>query len=412
VTVIPRRLERWLRSLDGAPPLAVITASSVHALTFARSLGRRGVPVLLADSDRQLAVYSRFVRTLDLPDPEDCPREWVDALTALGACRPERAALIPTADAHAVLLAHHRGALASWFRFLLPEPATLERLADKREQLRCAEEAGLLVPTTHDVESPAEARLIAGTVRYPCVVKPCRSRVGRTFLGGAKLVVAASPEDLIRAYDAFRQHGVPALIQEVVPGGDDRLVSYLGLWDDAGREVAWLTKRKLRQFPPGFGNGSLQVSERLPAIAELSRRLLRHVGYRGLANLEFKLDERCGEYRLIEINPRGSAMTELAVRSGLDLPWLTYALLTGGETSPPPALEWGRRCVNEEWDLQAFLALRGSAGMTLAGWLRSLAGAGTVVGAWDDPLPLLGGMARGLKRLVSRGARRAARGGR
>ena len=409
MTWIPRRLERWLRSLDGGPPLAVVTASSVHSLSFARSLGRRGVPVLLVDSDGQLAVRSRFARTLALPPAEESPREWIDALTAVGSCRPEPAVLVPTADVHCVLVSRHRDELASRYRFLLPEAPMVERLADKREQLRLAEEAGLLVPATHEVESAAEAREVAAAVRYPCVVKPRRSRTGPSFLGDGKLLVARYPEELVRGYDTFRQQGVPAVIQEVVPGGDDRLVGYLGLWDPAGREVAWLTKRKLRQFPPGYGNGSLQVSEDLPAVAELSRRLLRHARYCGLVNIEFKLDERCGEYCLIEVNPRGSAMNELAVRAGLDLPWLTYALLTGRDVGRPATPAWGRRCVNEEWDVQAFWALRRSARMTLGGWLRSIAGADTVIGAWDDPLPLLLGMARGLKRLA---ARRAAGSGR
>jgi len=76
----------------------------------------------------------------------------------------------------------------------------------------------------------------------------------------------------------------------------------------------------LRQFPQGYGNGSIQETEDIPEVTELSRRLLSGLQYRGFAGVEFKFDRRDGSFQFIEINPRSSAMNELAVVAGVDFP--------------------------------------------------------------------------------------------
>ena len=133
------------------------------------------------------------------------------------------------------------------------------------------------------------------------------------------------------------ERGIQTMVQQIIPGGDRALVGYLAFWD-GGREIAWLTKRKLRQNPPGFGDGSLQVSAELPEVAELSRRLLRALDYRGFVGV----------------------------------------------------------------DLLAYLALRRSKAITTREWLRSIRGAeAKALGAWDDPVPLIVGLKRFLDRVVS-----------
>ena len=206
------------------------------------------------------------------------------------------------------------------------------------------------------------------------------------------------------------------MVQEIVPGEDRALFGYLAVWDSDGRELAWLTKRKLRQNPPGFGDGSLQITVEAPEVADLSRRLLRAFDYRGFVGVEFKLDATSGNHYLMEINPRTVSGNQMAISAGVDFPWIGYRYLTGSEggAEPTRAFRPGVKFLNEELDAQAYLALRKSDGMTIGQWARSIRGTTSrAIWARDDPLPfvvLTWRLVRRLWRSAFTGRSRAARG--
>lgn len=187
------------------------------------------------------------------------------------------------------------------------------------------------------------------------------------------------------------------MVQQIVAGNDEAIFWYSGFWDQQGREQAWFTVQKLRQFPPGFGDGSFQRTLEAPVVLQQSRRLLEVFRYRGLVMVEFKRDARDGSYHLMEINPRTVSGNQLGVSAGVDLPWIAYrnlAELDRAETLQPP-FRLNVKYVNEEWDVQAFAALRKSKQLTFAGWMWSLRGTRAwSLFAWDDPLPLLVGLWR------------------
>ena len=129
-----------------------------------------------------------------------------------------------------------------------------------------------------------------------------------------------------------------------------------------------------------------------PEVAELSRRLLKAFDFRGLVNVEFKLDSRDGTYRLIEINPRSASANQLAVSSGVDFPHLVYRYLTRPDGREPSTVGFRRgvKWVNEDLDFQAFLALRKQHELTFWRWVRQLAGVRSwAVATPRDPLPFL-----------------------
>jgi predicted ATP-grasp superfamily ATP-dependent carboligase len=189
------------------------------------------------------------------------------------------------------------------------------------------------------------------------------------------------------------------MVQEIIPGGDDTLYGYLGMWDGEELRDAWLTKRKLRQNNP-FGDGSLQVSIEAEDVADLSRRLLGRFNYRGFVGVEFRFDARDRTYRLMEINPRTVSGNQLAISAGIDFPWLGYRYLTKMEGGAVPSSRFvpGVKYVNEEWDLKAFLSRRQAGKLTFAEWVRSLRGVKAwAIGAADDPYPFLALLGRLLR---------------
>lgn len=391
-----RLLEVWLKKSGGKKPPAIILGSSVNALSFARSLGRRRIPALILDSERLIGSYTRYGEFIQLSRDEELFDNSINALEFIGSRSEEKAVLFTTTDAHCRLMAHNRELLRQYFRFVVPDAETVESILNKRSQYNIAQSAGIPIPQTCFPESLEEAGHLAPTLTYPCLLKPYTSHTGRKVISNTKVLVAESQTELISNFERLMSSDQPFMIQEIVPGEDTALYSYTAFWNDEHQEIAWLTKQKLRQNPPQYGDGSLVITAQAPEVAELSRRLLRAFNYSGFVGVEFKFDERDSTYRLMEINPRTLSSNQLVISAGIDLPWIGYEYLTDSSHEPSPDYSFrpGVKYVNEEWDFQAYLALRKSGALNLRRWLRSIRGAKTAIGAWDDPLPLIAGFRR------------------
>src|SRR5690606_17122175 len=105
-----------------------------------------------------------------------------------------------------------------------------------------------------------------------------------------------------------------------------------------------------------------------------ANRLLKPLGWHGVAMIEFKVDSQ-GRWWLIEINARLWGSLQLAVDSGADFPWLLYQLATVGQVTSSQQYVLGR---NLRWwlgDLDSlYLRLRDrELERPLAGKMRALA---------------------------------------
>jgi D-aspartate ligase len=370
--------------------------ASVNGLSFVRSLGRRGIPTLLLESDRLLGTYTRLGRTELLPAIDENREAWLELLSFVGSHLASPAVLFATSDSYCGFLADQQAALSRYYRFLTLDPQGLERILDKRVQYTLAAANGIPIPRTWFPASPEEAKRQAAELSYPAILKPYKAHVGRRKIARKKVVVAESARVMAEEYERLAADGTEFMMQEIVPGGDTGLFGYLAFWDAEGRERAWLTKQKLRQSS-AFGDGSLQTTVDAPEVADLSRRLLRALDYSGFVGVEFRLDPRDGAYRLMEINPRTVSGNQLAIAAGVDFPWLGYRYLTDPTVAGNPASSFRRGVVyvNEEWDFRAYLALRKSGELSFRDWFRScLAAEARALWAWDDPGPLLAVLGR------------------
>ncbi|MFL5628074.1 MAG: ATP-grasp domain-containing protein, partial [Ktedonobacteraceae bacterium] len=84
-----------------------------------------------------------------------------------------------------------------------------------------------------------------------------------------------------------------------------------------------------RTEPPLGGISVLRQSIAVPEdIGDQAERLVREIGLEGYSEVEFRRDSY-GKPYLMEINPRLSASVELAVRAGVDFPFLLYQWANG-----------------------------------------------------------------------------------
>ena len=147
-------------------------------------------------------------------------------------------------------------------------------------------------------------------------------------------------------------------------------------------------------------------------MRDLGLRLFRHVGLKGVANVEFKRDPRDGVLKLIECNARFTAANGLLTASGYDLGLFVYNRLAGN--TPPPLGERdyteGRRLWYPAADFFAFQELRRQRRLDTRSWLRSICHAQVLpYFEWQDPVPSIVLARRILRRVAVENVRRVQR---
>jgi predicted ATP-grasp superfamily ATP-dependent carboligase len=69
-------------------------------------------------------------------------------------------------------------------------------------------------------------------------------------------------------------------------------------------------------------------------LTALALRLLQPLGWHGPAEVEFKIDERDGRPKLMEVNTRFWGSIGLSIRAGLDIPCMACRLALGEHVEP------------------------------------------------------------------------------
>jgi len=316
-------------------------------------------------------MHSRFAHPAVLPDPAEAPAAWVGFLEAVGRrldCRP---VLIPTGDPHLRALVPRAPELERLFAAPFPPGELYHALSEKNRQYALLRDEQALLPLFREVGDEAELDDALAAAGFPCLLKP---GLGDLWVGrsNSKLEFVDSREAALSAFRRMQEAGVGVIVQELVPGGDDAFHGCFCYLGQDGEVRGAFTKRKVRQYPPRFGNGSYQVSVDSPETAQLTLDLLKRIGYRGVASVEWKRDPRDGRLKLIEINCRAASGTQLAIDSGVDLPWLVYRDLIGDPLPPATEFQIGRKFVNLSWDARAYAARPDRSIGAFAGWMRSV----------------------------------------
>ncbi|MFD1235291.1 hypothetical protein ACFQ34_18540 [Pseudonocardia benzenivorans] len=364
---------------------AVLLHPNDGCLTVARELTRRGVRVhALATPEYAHVTRSRGVRGEVMPDIREHPRAWLDALAGV-----DDGVLICGSDAASEWVVRHRARIPARLRsFEAPGGAHLD-LMDKRTTYRIAAEAGVRAPWMHHVADRADLDDLLGELTYPCVLKPTLGHVAKELVGVGTVHIASRADALAHAVPLL-DLGVPILFTELVPGPETLLEGAVMVRDHDGGYPLSYGRRKLRQWPMDYGVGSLTEAVPVPETVALTRRLLDHTGYVGLAACETKRHAGTGELYLIEVNVRVPGNFGLAQACGVEGPWRLYATLAGLPVGPQRAQVDGRKVVLPVKDAQAVIARVRRGETTYGRAARSLRGTRDF-GAFAarDPLPAL-----------------------
>jgi predicted ATP-grasp superfamily ATP-dependent carboligase len=393
-------------------PAAVVLGLGQNGLATVRALGRAGITVLGVDENcTQPTAQSRYCERIVCPGFRESGTTLLRGLEELGKRLPEPAVLFPSGDMSLLLVSEQRDRLARYFRFRLPDRETVRLVLDKAAFQRFGEEHGIPLPRTVTVHPDLDVEREIPGLLFPCIVKPVQPNTAwRQRFRDQKLFECADAATLVDTVNRLRAIHPDLLIQELVPGGEDRLEFSLTYIDGKGQPLGMFTGRKLRQFPPRFGTSCLAESRWSPEVAELTLKVLRALDYQGYGSVEFKRHPADGKLRVIEVTARTWFPHGLATACGVNLPLIAYRELTGSPVEPPTAFAEGVRWIHEERDVRVAWSAWRNGTLSLGDWWTSYRGRRTyALSALDDPAPMfalgrslagrgLRGLAGGLRR--------------
>jgi D-aspartate ligase len=368
---------------------AIVLGGSVNALSIVRSLGRAGIDAYAINYPQAEVKYSRFCKWIDIPKaPGTVEETWIAYLLGHESNYLRGAVLLAASDRAIELVAERREALSEKFRLDLSNPKAQLCMLNKLCTYQAAHRAGVPTPRFWVTDKREQIEKLKDELIFPLIVRPLLSHQLKAKFNGASFLCARTFDKLLDAFDATSRAGVKTFLVEMIPGGDDRLCSYYTYLDENGNNLFDYTKRIIRRFPATVGTGVYHVTDHVPNLKELSLKLFREVGLWGIANAEFKLDERDGQSKLIECNARFTAADCLLTASGLNLSLFVYHRLTGHPQPAPPSFRLGTRLWYPLRDFLAYRQLNKMALLSFYQWLRSILKPQTFpFFCWDDPLP-------------------------
>ena len=374
----------------GVPALVVkIGHYPVHSggLGVVRTLGRLGVPVYVISEDaftpaaRSRYCAGRFVwRTTSHDDPEVL----VAGLQDIGRRIGRRSVAVPTDDEAATLIAEHAHELSEYFLIPNIRPGLPRQLASKHELYQLCRQHDVPAPASVLLSSAEEATAFAEQATFPVVAKNAQPWVRwRAPVVQGTTVLRTPPELIALTRAGYEEFSL--VVQEYLPlaHAEDWIVH---LYSDGNSDSLVFTGVKVRSWPQHAGATSCAYAVSNPMLAEMARRFCKEIGFKGVADLDWRLDRRDGQYKLVDFNPRiGNQFRLFQTDAGIDVVRALHLDLTG-RIVPVGEQVSGRKIVVEHFDLPARLAYRKSAYSTPSAPVRAT----STELAWaarDDPVP-------------------------
>lgn len=365
----------------------LVLGRGMTALGALRCLARAGLTAYVAGNRDGWVSISRWYRNLEVPGADAVGPAELQRL--LESAPLDRAVLLPCSDEWAAAVAALPPALAARFPASQGDAACLDGFLDKGRLASALAELDLPHPLTICPVGPDQIGALREEDLGRSFLKPRRSQAFcRRY--GVKAFRFGTRAEGLSLLEQANQGGHELMLQEYVPGPPTSHYFLDGFVDAAGSVRGVLARRRLRMYPPDFGNSTHLVSVPLQEVSDAPatlERLLAHARYRGIFSAEFKQDARDGRFRLLEVNVRPWVFVEYTARCGVNVCAMAYHDALGLAVEPVKTYEVGRRLVYLQDDRIAGLKLWQAGELSLPALARSWVGSTQPILCWDDPLP-------------------------
>lgn len=367
----------------------LLIGADFQALGVARALAEQKIPFALLETETGIARYSRnvtkrFVKH-DLLTAEDS----IDFMLELASSHSLKDWCVFCVNDETIeFLSKNHDVLSTQYRLAVMPWEVTQRFYEKDQAGEAASQAGIPIPRVYPSSTLEE--LLASEPLFPLVLKPTfkKNYYDKT---NDKAVLVQDRDELIAKFQAMNRliSTKQILAQEFLKGGTRNLFSFAGIFDGE-KIVAGVVSHRIRQHPMDFGHATTFAELRdMPLLEEQAIRFFKQIGYRGIAEVEFMLDERTGEYKFIEMNGRFWGWHMLAYHAGLNYPATLFRMLQGEKFDrayPTEGARWVRMLTDVPTILREVVAGRMSPSKILQTIRYHTSDA---VWSYRDPLPFV-----------------------
>jgi len=251
-----------------------------------------------------------------------------------GAC-----VLMASSDRTLAVLREHREELERYTHVALAKESALAVAVDKEQMLAIAQRLGIGVPRNVLVRSKDEVSEAVRDIGLPAVVKPAKSWVCEHGAGGQTQVMRSfsqlvtTLEEARLIVEELNRPGNSVLFQQFLPGRREVINVFYASRVIHARFAQWV--KRVRPLSDGTSSVYCQSIALPQDSGEQAERLLREIELEGYSEMEFQRGND-GKPYLTDIKPHFSPSVEIAVRAGIDFPYLLYQWACG---EPLPCVE-------------------------------------------------------------------------
>lgn len=365
--------------------------------------------ILCGENEENLSWYSKYAHKKIRVPSYDTP-EFIEKLCKIGKDLNRKAVIYSDDDRALLNISNNRKQLKEYYLFLYPELKMLQKILDKQAFIKLSDQHELPTPISRPVKTVSTVFEVAEKMPYPCVIKPTERHYwwGENFINAVgyykKAIKCSSPQELIDTYIKIATVNSSVVIQEYVVGPDKNHYSINLFVTHDGKIKGYYICRKFRIYPRGAGVGTIVVTVDLPKLFNISRKIIQKLDLVGLVNLQFKKDQRTGDYKLLEIQNRNSMYSLIGNVAGAPLAEINYKYMTGQKLSDTlVTAKEGVKYIDLVRDLKAFKQYHEAGEINLSNWIRSLKGVRVFsMISYRDPGPVIYETKRIIKSMINK----------
>ena len=323
----------------------LITDSQVRsAVALIRYFGKRVFYIIAADSDKiSTGFFSKYTnKKFIYPDVLKSEDDFINEFSDF--VNKEKVDIIfPISNEIILAIAKYRNKFDDSIKIPIADYSTLIKGTDKSLTFKEAEKIKIPIPHTYYLNDISDINKIQD---FPVILKPTLS------CGSRGLTLCKNSAELIKNYENLSDQFPGFIAQEYIPvnentGGE---FCWYGFFDWDSECKGYGCYKTVRSYPIGNGPSTVQESFEIEQINEVSIKLLKHLKWQGIVQIDYRIDSRDNIPKLIEINGRTWAPLAHSFHAGLDVAGLWLDLALGNRVFKQPLIKTG---VKTRWLLPA-----------------------------------------------------------
>lgn len=197
---------------------------------------------------------------------------------------------------------------------------------DKEKTLALGRRLGIPVPKTLLLSEFLDSKV---DMKYPLVVKP-KIPYKYPWIHAKVIATKKDMQSFLRRYRTEIDK-VSFLVQEYIPGSG---CGFFALFNKKKKLIAYFMHRRVHETLGWGGMSALAKSYHNKQLRAYGERLLRNMGFGGIAMAEFRSNCQSGDFVLMEVNGRYWGSLPLALATGVNFPILHVKYWEGDIPTP------------------------------------------------------------------------------